>query len=174
MPKTRQQKADILQELQDRLAKIKTAVFSNYHGLSVQELEELRQELNKNQADYMVAPKTLFNLAAKENKIENVNTKELNGSLGVAFGYGDEVSTAKVLSEFKKKHEKLNIVGGIFENQFITAEKVEALAKIPTRPELLAKVVGSLKAPISGLANVLQGNLRNLVYVLNAIKDNKA
>ena len=91
------------------------------------------------------------------------------------FGYEDEVVPAKIVDEFKKTHEEqINFIGGVLENNFLSAEKIQELAKLPSKQELYAKIVGSLNAPISGFVNVLAGNMRNLVYVLKAIEEKKS
>jgi len=173
MAKTRKEKEKIAECLIKKLEKMKSLVFSDYQGLAVQELEELRKKIKKQGGEYLVVKKTLLNLALRKTGFKDIDAKNLEGGVGITFGYQDELLPAKILTDFKKEHEMLKITGGIFENSFISPERVEVLAKIPTRPELLAKMVGSLKMPISGLINILQGNLRNLVYLFNVIKENK-
>jgi len=89
------------------------------------------------------------------------------------LGLGDEVAPARLVAEIQKERKGLNIQGGILESRWMTSEEVIALAKLPSKDQLIAQVVGSIRAPLSGLVGVLQGNLRNLVYVLNAVKDSK-
>ena len=87
----------------------------------------------------------------------------------MVLGFGDEVSPAKIPYQFSLGNENLKILGGFFEDKFRSAEEIIALAKIPSKQELFAKVVGSISSPISGFVNVLQGNIRNLVYALSKI-----
>jgi len=174
MPKTKEQKKEIFRNLIAKLDKSKSTIFVNFKGLGVKENEELRNKLREEKNEYYVAKKTLIDLAVKESGIKNMNTREFNGQVAAVFGYEDEVSPAKIIDEFNKKIEnKLEFVGGILEGEFINDSKVYELAKLPSKQELYAKVVGSLNAPISGFVNALSGNLRNFVYVLKAIEEKK-
>lgn len=175
MAKTKQQKQVIVDSIKEKLTNSKAIVFGDYYGLSVSEMEELRSKLRENGAELVVAKKTLFNVALKEvGEIEGLNVKELSGGFGAAFGFEDEVAPAKILAEFKEEHEALNINGGVLENRFIPNDQVLALAKLPSKDELIAKVVGSIKAPVNNFVGAMKGNLRNLVGVLGAIKEDKA
>ena len=91
--------------------------------------------------------------------------------MALAFGFEDPITPVKTICEFSKKHKALEILGGVIEGEFLSVEKVKELAKIPTKQELLAMLVGSLKSPISGFINALQGNISNLVGVLRAISN---
>lgn len=174
MPKTREQKKDILEGLKDRVNKSKSVVFTNFDSLEVTDNEELRNELRKENSEYCVAKKTLLGMAFKDSNIEGLDIKSFEGRVAAVFGYEDEVAPAKIVDEFMKNHEgKVNFVGGILENKFMTAAEVKQLAGLPSKQELYAKIVGSINAPVSGFVNVLAGNLRGLVTVLKAIEDNK-
>ncbi|NCQ16569.1 MAG: 50S ribosomal protein L10 [Gallionellaceae bacterium CG1_02_60_948] len=174
MPKSKEQKRTILKELGEKIAKAKSIVFTKFNGLTVKENEALRAKLLKENTEYYVAKKTLFNLAFKDKAIAGLEVKNFNGQVAAVFGYGDEVAPAKIVDQFKKDKEgKLEFIGGILENKFLSGAEVSALAKLPSKQELYARIVGSINAPVSGLVNALAGNLRNLVYALNAIKDKK-
>jgi len=174
MPKSKEQKRTILKELGEKIAKAKSIVFTKFSGLTVKESEDLRTKLLKENTEYYVAKKTLFNLAFKDKAIDGLEVKNFSGQVAAVFGYGDEVAPAKIVDQFKKDKEgKLEFIGGILENKFIDAAAVAGLAKLPSKLELYARFVGSINAPVSGLVNALAGNLRNLVYALNAIKDKK-
>ncbi|MFH1822161.1 MAG: 50S ribosomal protein L10 [Patescibacteria group bacterium] len=184
MAKTKEQKKKIIDGLKDKIKKAKSIIFTKFNGLEVKENEELRHELRDENSEYYVAKKTLLSLVLKDEKIEgleNFDLKNMEGQIAAVFGYGDEIIPAKVLDKFRKGHpnlkankeDKIEFIAGILENKLIDAEKVMALAQLPSKLELYAKMVGSLNAPISGLVNSLAGNLRNLVYVLKAIEKNK-
>ncbi|MBU4256816.1 50S ribosomal protein L10 [Patescibacteria group bacterium] len=176
MPKTKEQKKQIINSLIDKFNKAKAVVFVSFNALGVKENEELRQSLRQEQSEYYVAKKTLLDLALRDSKIGggNVKTKEFEGRVATVFGYGDEVAPAKIIDKFRKSNkEKVEFIGGILENKFIEAAQVAELAGLPGKQELYAKVVGSINAPISGFVNALCGNLRNLVYVLKAIEEKK-
>ncbi|MCD4761064.1 50S ribosomal protein L10 [bacterium] len=172
MPKTKEQKKEILQSLKDKIAKSKSVVFSSDNGLNVKISEELRKELKNSNAEYLVTKKTLLKLATKDlGESEIVN--DLSGSVALTLSYEDEVSGAKVLNKYAKANESLELGGGILEGEFILADMVKRLASIASREQLLAQLVGSLKSPITGMVGVLNGVQRNFVGVLSAIKDQK-
>lgn len=176
MPKTKEQKREILRDLAAKISKAKSVVFAKFNKLTVKENQNLRNELKKEASEYYVAKKTLMDLAFKDLKLEGLNVKSFAGQIAAVFGYGDEVAPAKTVALFKKKledKEKIEFIGGILEGKFIGEEKIKFLASLPGRQELYAKIVGSLNAPISGFVNVLAGNLRSLVYVLKAIESKK-
>ena len=174
MAKTKQQKKEEIAKLADSFRSAKSVVFTSYDGLSVADSQILRNNLRKEAVSYLAAKKTLLKRAMDESAVSGIDIGSFAGSLGLAFGQADEVAPAKLLVKFAKGKENLKIHGGILEGAFITAEKVLELAKLPSRLELLARTVGTIKAPLTGLVNVLAGNLRGLVNVLNSIKDKKA
>ncbi len=120
----------------------------------------------------MIAKKTLIKKATKDIG-DDSDLENMTGTVGVTFSYEDEVSGAKIVNKFVKDNEAFNFGGGVLEGKFILPEMVKQLASIPSRDQLLAKLVGSLNSPISGMVGVLSGNLRNLVGTLNAIKESK-
>jgi large subunit ribosomal protein L10 len=174
MPKTKEQKKKIVEELKEKIARAKSIVFASYNGLGVKDNEELRLKLRQENDEYYVAKKTLFALAFKDKGIAGLDIKKFVGQVAAVFGYSDEVSPAKIVGQFKKdKQDKIEFIGGILENKYISEVEVAELAKLPSRKELYAKIVGSINAPVFGLVNALAGNLRNLVYVLKAVSEKK-
>ncbi len=175
MAKSKEQKAEILQTLKEKINDSKSIVFTSFDALGAIEGEELRQSLRAEGGEYYVAKKTLLDKVFSEKKIDNLNIKDFVGKVAIIFSYNDEVSGAKTLATFQKTHEnKINFTGGVLEGKFLTSDEVNNLAKLPSKLELYAKITGSLNAPISGFVNCLSGNLRKLVYALNAIKEAKA
>lgn len=176
MPKTKEQKRTILKQLNDKIAKAKSIIFTKYSGLTVKENEDLRLKLRQENNEYYVAKKTLFGLALKDKAIAGLDIKKFEGQIAAIFGYSDEVSPAKIVGQFKKdkdKEGKIEFIGGILENKYIGMSEVANLATLPAKQELYAKIVDSINAPVSGLVNALAGNLKNLLYALSAIKDKK-
>jgi large subunit ribosomal protein L10 len=171
MAKTKEQKKKTLESLEDKFSRIKAAVFVNFAGLKVKDVTVLRNTLRKEKIDYGVAKKTLLKLALEKTNYKEVDPKKFEGNIGVAFGYDDEVMPAKLLNQFKAQHEALKFIGGLLENKYIDAAKVLELANVPGKQELLAKLVGTINSPVSGFVNVLAGNLRGLVQVLNAMSE---
>jgi len=174
MPKSKIQKQEILRSLEKKIEQSKSVVFAGFNALEVKDNELLREQLRQENGEYFVAKKTLLNLAFKNQGIEGLDTAGLDGKVAAIFSYEDEVAAAKVVDNFRKdKTQKLYFLGGILEGKLLSKEEIEAVAQLPSKLELYAKVVGSLNAPISGFVNALAGNLRNLVYVLKAIEEKK-
>ena len=169
MAKSRQQKETEVAELKDYLTSAKSIVFTSYKGLSVEKMQGLRRRLKKSGAALLACKKSLLKTAWSDAPAE-VNPLQLPGSMALAFGLEDEVSPAKILAAFQKEtNDALKIQGGFLNNSFLATGKIMELASLPSRLELLAKTVGTIKAPVTGLVNVLSGNLRGLVNALNAI-----
>ncbi|MDD5031643.1 MAG: 50S ribosomal protein L10 [Patescibacteria group bacterium] len=174
MPKTREQKKEILESLTEKIKRAKSVVFAKFNSLGVKENEDLRNKLKAEGGEYYVAKKTLLDLAFKNSGMKDLDIRGLEGKVAAIFGYDDEVAPAKITGQFKKgTPDKISFVGGILENKFIPSEVVETLSNLPSKQELYAKMVGSMQAPISGFVHVLSGNLRGLVVVLKAIGDKK-
>ena len=173
MPKTRKQKEEDVKVLVEDMNSAKSLVMTNYQGLTVKELEELRSKMREQGVIYKVIKNTLFEVARSKSELKDIEIEEQNGQVAIAFGMEDEVSPAKTVFDFSKGHKSMEILAGILDGKYLAKIEVEALAKLPSRDELLAKTVGTIKAPITGFVNVLAGNLRGLLNVLNSIKDNK-
>lgn len=173
MPLTREQKRKIIDDLKQKIERQKIMVFVGIKGLKVKDISILRRRLREKDSQLKVAKKTLMKLAFKEKGIkfekEELVSKEA-GELAIIFGFKDEILPTKIAYQFSKENENLKIWGGYFQNRFITKEDIITLALLPSREELLAKIVGSLNAPRLNLVKILQGNLRNLVYLLSQIK----
>lgn len=150
----------------------KGVVFFSHSGLKVADMETLRKDMRKENNSIIVAKRNLLLLALKQQGI-TADVSQLSGAIAVATG-DDEVMPAKLVATFKKKHESVSFFGGLLENRFMSPAEVEQLSALPGKPELLAKMVGSLQAPISGMVNVLAGNLRGLVTVLDAVRSQKS
>ncbi len=173
MPLSRSQKQKIVEDLKDKLSRQKAVIFTNIQGLKVKNLTELRKKLRKEEIDYKMVKKTLFKIALPKNFSE-FNLKEKEGEIAAAFDYKDEVSPAKILYQFSRANENLKIIGGIIGGKFFQKEEVLFLAKLPPREQLLAKLVGTINAPIAGFVNVLQGNIKSLLYLLSNLKTQSA
>lgn len=174
MPKTKIQKQEILRTLEAKIGQSKSVVFAGFNALEVKDNEELRAKLRAEKGEYYVAKKTLMNLAFKNQGIEGLDARGYDGKLAAIFSYEDEVAPAKIVHGFAKgKEDKIFFLGGILGGKLLSKEEVVSLAKLPSKTELYARLVGSMNAPISGFVNALAGNLRNLVYVLKAIEEKK-
>lgn len=169
MVQTKEQKKSIIDDLAGKIKDAKAVVFSDYKGLMVKDMMALRRELKKEGADLKVAKKTLVNLAFKKAGME-IDVKKFDGQLAVATS-SNEVAAAKIIAKASKTNENLKIVGGLLGSKEISKDEVDALAKLPSKTELLAKLVGTINAPVSGFVNVLAGNIRGFVQVLKAISE---
>ena len=172
MAKTRKEKESIVSQLNEQLDQAKAAVIVNYKGLTVSDTENLRSELRKNQVSFSIVKNSLLKIAFKEKGID-ADKEIMDQPLAVAFGNNDEVVAAHEIHNFAKQHEALEILGGIYQNEYVGKDKIITLASLPSREELYAKIVGSLAAPMTGMVNVLSGNLRGLVNVLSQYRDQK-
>lgn len=171
MAVSKQKKEEVLAELNDLFANSKSVVFSGYKGVSVKDLSDLRRKLRKNEVTFKVAKKTLIKMAAEKAGFKDIPDEALDGQVGVAFGMGDEVAAAKTLFEFSKTNEAVSLLGALMEGRTLSKEETLQLAKIPSREELLAKLVGSMKSPISGFHGTLYSLLRSFVGVVGAYKE---
>ncbi len=169
---SKKQKKELAESFVKNLTASKTTVVCDYKGMTVAEISELRKVLREAGIKMQVLKKSVAQIALDDQKIE-LNVRKMEGQLAFVYGGEDEVTAAKIVSKFAKDNEKLKMLAGVLENKAMTQEEMVALAKLPGKDELLAKVVGSLKAPVSGFVNVLGGNLRGLVYTLQAIREKK-
>lgn len=155
-------KKAVVAEIKEKLVAAKSVVLVDYRGLTVAEVTELRNQCRKAGVEYAVLKNTMVNLAAKEAGIEGLDAY-LKGPTAVAFGMEDAVAPAKVLTEFIKKTKKTEVKCGLLDGQILDAAGVEALAAIPSREVLIAKIMGSMMSAVS-----------KFVYVVEAIRKKAA
>ncbi|MBU0668457.1 50S ribosomal protein L10 [Patescibacteria group bacterium] len=173
MAVTKEKKADILIDLDEKFGRATAVYFTDYRGLTVKDIGELRKRLRSQGVDYRVAKKTLMRISLKNSNLPDAPSEVLQGPVGAAFGYDDVIAAVKILHTFSKEKDALKILGGLVEGKFISQAEAMELAQLPSREEILAKLVGSMKAPISGFHGVLSGILRSFVYALKAIEEKK-
>lgn len=167
-----EKKTDV-QELSDKIKKAQSFVIADYRGITVEEVTNLRNELRKAKVEYKVIKNTLTRFAAKENGLEEL-IPYLEGPTAIAISYDDIVAPAKVLSDYEKKNDRFKLKAGYIEGKVLNVDEVKKLASIPPKEVLISKLLGSFNAPITGLVNVLNGNIRGLVVALNAIAEKQA
>ena len=169
-----QKKEQSVKELEKKVKNSKIMVLTDHRGLSVSELKDLRNELYKYNVEYSITKNTLVKIAVKNSGIDGINSDTIfAGPTAIAFGYDDEVAPAKILNQFAKSLENLEIKGAIYNNSFLSKEKVEELASLPSKEILLGKLVGMLNSPLYGLLNIAQAKQRELLYALKAISGQK-
>jgi large subunit ribosomal protein L10 len=169
---TREQKEKLVEEIVEKIKDSKSLVFADYRGLTVEEMTDVRRQLRAKGVELKVLKQTLFEIAAGKAGAEIDMSVMKDHPVAIAFGK-DEVEPAKVIYDFNKKTEKLAMVGGALSGKSISMDELKALATMPSREEMYAKIVGSLASPLRGVVNVLQGNLRGLVSVLNQVAESK-
>lgn len=165
MAKTKEQKKEIIQTVKDYLAKQKATYFVDFKKLKAKDLFDLRQELKKNNSLLLVIKKTLADMVFKERGVK-VDFENMEGQLALTFGFEDEISPARTLYRFQQEKGLPEILGGIWENEFIDKQKVVEIAKLPTKEELFAKLISSLKSQQYMLINALEHNIKGLVFIL--------
>lgn len=151
----------------------KALVFADYKGVTMKDFDKMRKSLRASGSKWQILKKTILGIALQDAGIEADMTK-LEGQVGVAFS-SDEVAAAKALAQFIKENKgtTLSILGGALDSKMLSAEEVRSLAKLPSRDEMRAKLVGTLQAPISGFVRTLSANLSGLVRVLDAVAESK-
>lgn len=172
MPKTLEQKKQILSSLKDSVGKQTSMVFVEISGIPTKKINAIKEDLRNNDAKMTVAKKTLLNLAMKDSYSQN-SLKEIKKEMAVIFGFGDEVTPSRSIYKFSQAEKNFKILGGYIKSakdKYLSESEVIFLAKLPTKQELIAQTVGTIAAPLTGFMNALQGNLRGLVCVLSSIK----
>jgi large subunit ribosomal protein L10 len=167
------EKQELIDELHGKFQTAKAAILTEYKGLTVAEITDLRNELRKSQVEYKVVKNTLAIRAAAGTDKESL-TGHLNGPTGMVLGYGDPVAPAKAIIEYAKKREKLKVRVGVVEGQFVDVDALKAIASLPSRTEMLSKMAGTFQAPSSKMVRLLNATVARLGYALSALKEKKA
>ena len=170
-------KQAVVAEIKNWLTTSQAVILTSYRGLNVATDTEMRRELRAAGVTYKVVKNTMLRIAAKEAGIEGLDS-HLEGTTAIAFSTEDAVAPAKVLCGFMKKNKLedqgiLTIKVGILDGKVIDAKEVKALANLPSREELIAKLLGSMNAPIANTVGVLSAVIRNAVYVIDAVRQKK-
>ena len=158
--------------LEAKFTDAKAAVLSDYCGLNVQEMSELRGMLRQADVELHVVKNTLARRAVESTHLKPL-AEYVKGPIAVALTLDDAVGMAKVLSDYSKKEPKLDLRVGMVEGRVLTAEQLAQVANLPPREVLLAQMLGAMQNPLAGLVGVLHGTLRQLLYALVAIKEAK-
>lgn len=169
---TKKAKEKMLEEVTAELKQAELVIVSDYRGLNVKAINDLRGKLRSEQCRYKITKNTMNRLACRQAGVESLEPL-FEGPTAIAYSSADPVAAAKVFNEFAKENEALVVKGGLLSGQVLDAAGVKALGDIPPREVLLAQVVGGFQAPIAGLAGVLSGTLRSLVYAVDAVRQHK-
>lgn len=171
MPSTKNIEA--VTELSEKLNRAKAIYFTDYIGLDVGSITELRNKFFHADVEYTVAKNTLLKIAAKENKIEGLDGF-LKGPTAIAISYDEPTSPAKVIKSFMKEHDKPEVKGILFEGAVLGGSEFKRLANMPSKPELLSMLAALLQSPMVKLANTLCAPLTNVANALNSLKEQKS
>lgn len=169
----RDNKEQLVADLATRLAGTNATFLADYRGLTVEQVNTLRGELRKAGAEYKVVKNTLLRLASRGTSSECLDPM-LAGPTAIAIAGADPVATAKVMAEFAKTNAKFELKGGALDGKALSVDDVKALAELPSREVLLARLLGSLNAPATNFVGVLAAVPRSFVQVLAAYQDKKA
>lgn len=161
------QKAAEIDLLVDRFERAEMAILTDYRGLSVTQMQELRANLRPVDSEFRVAKNTLVRIAAERAGVEGLN-EFLEGPTAVLFAFGDIAASAKAVSDFARTSRILQVKAGLMNGQVLSTDDVEAIATLPPREELLGKLVGMLASPMARTVGVLGGPSRSMAYLVNA------
>lgn len=166
-------KSEKIDEMKAKFEKAQVAVVTEYKGYTVEEITKLRRNLQKEGGDYTVTKNTLAKIAIKGTEFEAL-AELCKGPVAVAFGFEDQVSPAKVVSKFIKESKKGEILGAVLEGKVLSADEAKALANLPSKEELYAKMLGSINSPASGIVGSVNAVMASLTRAVAAVRDKKA
>ena len=172
MDNPRPAKVAVVEEVRTRLDSSSAAILTEYRGLKVKELADLRRALRAAGGEYKVYKNTLVRFAARDLGLEELEAL-LEGPTAIAFVDGDAVNVAKALRDFARTNPNLVVKGGVLGHRILSAKDAGALADVPPREVLLARLAGALAAPMQQFAGLLQALPRNFAYGLQAVIDQK-
>lgn len=162
-----QRKIEHVSDLAEKLRRTQVTLVTDYRGLTVAEISDLRKRLREADAELIVAKNTLTLLAARETGHVAIEPL-LSGPTAIAFAYSDGPKAAKAINDFNRGPKKLTVRGGLLGTALLSGDALDQVSKMPTRQQILAEVLGSIAAPVSGVVGVLNGAITNIVYVLQA------
>lgn len=165
-------KQEEVRALVEKLKSAKGVVLADYRGLTVEQDTKLRKTLREAGIDYQVIKNSVIHFAAQEADLAALEPY-LNGPTAIAISLTDPVAPSKLLTKFDKDFEKFSLKAGVVEGKVIDVDGVKSLSLLPSKEQLLAQILGSLKSPLNGLVNVLNGNIRGLVVALSAIAEKR-
>ena len=166
-------KQEKIEAYKSNFDKATVAVVTNYSGLTVEEITKLRRELQKNDADYTVTKNTLAKVAIKGTKFEALD-EVLTGATAIAFGFSDQVAPAKVLKKFIEDTNKCEMLASVLDGKLLNAKETEALASLPSKEEIYAKMLGCVNSPATGIVGSINAVMSGLVRAIDAVREKKS
>lgn len=173
MATTRQRKVEMLDELTKLFQAGKSVFFCDFRGLPMKNMQKLRRELRGKKVSYKVAKKTLIRIAASKIGYDSIPEDVLEGPVAVAVSMDDALAGAKIVQQMSKDFNQIRLLGGLFDKQVLNAKAAKEYALLPSREELLSKLVYMLKSPIQGFHGTLSNVLSGFVRVVDAYKTKK-
>jgi large subunit ribosomal protein L10 len=170
----RSEKEQILAEVAERVARARSMFFADFTGITVEQINELRREFRKSNVDYRVVKNTLARKALEQVTGYDKVLDKLVGPTAIAFGYDDPIAPARIIKKFREKNEKLKVKACVLEKQVFDGRQLDELAKLPSRNEMIASIIGCVQAPASGIVGAIGAVMRDLVNVVDAIEKKKA
>jgi len=170
----RSQKEKIIEDLKEKISRAQGMYFADFTGITVEEVNNLRNEFYKEGIDYHVVKITLALKALESVTGYDKVYDKLVGPTAIAFGYDDPVLPAKIIKKFSDKTKKLTVKACVIEKQVFEGSELSTIASMPSRPEIISAILGSIQAPMTGIVGALNAVVRDLVYVIDAIEKKKA
>jgi large subunit ribosomal protein L10 len=170
----RSEKEQIIASVKEKVERAQGMYFADFTGVTVEQVNELRREFRKSKIDYQVVKNTLARKALESVTGYDKVYDKLAGHTAIAFSYDDPVAPAKIIKKFRDKHNKLTLKVCVIEKQVYDGTQLDELARMPSRPEIIAGILGTIQAPITGVVGTIHAVIQNLVYVIDAIEKKKA
>jgi len=165
-------KSRMVDEYTQRLKDSQSLIVTNFGGLTNKEFEDLKRQMKPTSNEYFVIKNSLCKLALKNLKLDNL-ADMVDGACALSYGSGDAVSVSKALAGYAKSNEKFKLLGGYVDGEIVTADDILELAQLPGREVLLARLVGAINSPITGLVGVFSGVIKKLLYAIKEIANKK-
>jgi large subunit ribosomal protein L10 len=173
MALTREQKAEQLKELNEKFTKASSVIFTQYIGLTVAEVSDLRKKLREGQAEMKVAKKTLMRLAAKEKGLPEIGDEVMDGPIACIFSYADPLVGAQIAFKYAKDHTQVKFLGGVFEGKILSKTEAREFAQIPGRLVLLATFMSMVRSPLQTFAGMCSSPLTGFARALSEMAKKK-
>ena len=166
-------KKEVVKNLTEKFKNSSALYFTKYTGMSVTQATELRANFKNNNVDYLISKNTLTKIAIDKSGLDSNLKEYLSGQVGIAYANEDPTAPAKIIKEFSKSNECIEVLGLLFDGEIYKSDKYKELADLPSRDELLTKFVLDLNSPITKIAHCLNSSMSNFVNVLNSLKEIK-
>lgn len=166
-------KGEVISELREEFDKAKALIFTDFRGLTVAELSNLRKLLRNEEIKYKVIKNTLARIASVGTPVEAAKD-HLRGPVGIVIGYDDPVLTAKKVLEYSKNNEKLKVNSGVIEGRFCASEEIKVIAELPSKKVLLSMIAGVFRTSLGKMAGALQATINSFAYAMNSLKQQKS